>query len=92
MIQSEVAASKETLRGSANEPVHGCSITRAPNERAISIVASVEPVSTTMISSTAGRTASRQRGSICSSSLTIMQRLIVSPVAARARPEIPRAR
>jgi hypothetical protein len=47
-------------------------------------VRSVEPVSTTMISSTASRTAARERGSISSSSRTIMQRLSVRPVAGRA--------
>ena len=81
MTQSPVAASKEALRASANEPVHSRSMTFAPNDLAISIVRSVEPVSTTMISSTASRTAARLRGSISSSSRTIMQRLSVRPLA-----------
>ena len=45
----------------------------------------LEPVSTITISSTAGATAARQRGSISSSSRTIMHRLMVRPVAGRAR-------
>ena len=44
---------------------------------AISIVRSVEPVSTTIISSTSSATLSRQRARCSSSFLTIMQRLMV---------------
>src|ERR1700727_2638315 len=84
MTQSPVAASKETLRASAKDPVHGNSMTLAPNDSAISTVLSVEPVSTMIISSTAPATAARQRGSICSSSRTIMQRLRVRPAAGGA--------
>src|SRR5437773_12254414 len=51
---------------------------RAPNERAISTVRSVQPVSTTTISSTSPRTDSRQRERWASSFFTIMQRLSVS--------------
>ncbi len=65
----------------AKEPVHSWKSTRAPNERAISTVASVEPVSTITISSTASATAARQRGSISCSSRTIMHRLRRMPVA-----------
>src|SRR5450755_825245 len=92
MIQSLVAASKETFRASENDPVHGNSITRAPNERAISIVASVEPVSTITISSTAGAAAARHCGSIRASSRTIMHRLMVRPVLGLARAAIDFAR
>ncbi len=81
MIQSPVAASKDALRASENDPVHSRSITRAPNDFAISIVRSVEPVSTITISSTAGAAAARQRGSISSSSRTIMHRLSFRPLA-----------
>src|SRR4051794_18844627 len=84
MIQSPVAASKEALRASANEPVHSRSMTFAPNDFAISTVRSVEPVSTTMISSTASLAAARLRGSISSSSRTIIARLSVRPSAGRA--------
>jgi hypothetical protein len=62
-------------------------MTFAPNDFAISTVRSVEPVSTTMISSTASRAAARLRGSISSSSRTIMQRLRVRPSAGRAADE-----
>ena len=81
MIQSDVACSKDVLRASEKDPVHGCSMTLAPNSCAISIVRSVDPVSTMMISSTAGATAARHLGSISSSSLTIMHRLSVRPLA-----------
>ncbi len=84
-IQSPVAASIETLRASANEPFHGKWTTRAPNDSAISTVESVDPVSTTTISSTAGAAAWSERGSISSSSLTIMQSEIRSPSTGRAR-------
>jgi hypothetical protein len=85
MSQSPVAASKDTLRACAKEPVHSCESTRAPNERAISTVASVEPVSTTTISSTAPATAAKQRGSMSCSSRTIMHRLSRKPSAGWAR-------
>ena len=62
MIQSPVAVSSETLRASANEPFHGKWTTFAPNDSAISTVRSVEPVSTTIISSTTPRSGSRQPG------------------------------
>jgi hypothetical protein len=87
-----VAASSETLRASANDPAHSRSITCAPNERAISTVPSVEPVSTTMISSTASFAAASDRGSISRSSLTIMQRLRRRPVCGLARFTSSRAR
>ena len=85
-----MAASKETLRAAAKSPDQSKWITRAPKDSAISTVRSEEPVSTTTISSTAGRTASRQRGSISSSSFTIMQSVRVSPAAGRA-PEAQRS-
>ena len=52
MSQSPLAASIEALRASANDPFHGKCTTFAPNDSAISTVRSVEPVSTTIISST----------------------------------------
>ncbi len=90
--QSPSAASKETLRACAKEPVHSWKSTRAPNERAISTVASVEPVSTITISSTVSATEARQRGSISCSSRTIMHKLRRMPVAGRARLAILSAR
>ena len=84
MTQSPVAASKDTLRAAEKSPSHSWCRTRAPRRSAISTVRSVEPVSTTTISSTASRAASRQRPSIASSSLTIMHRLMVRPSAGRA--------
>ena len=92
ITQSLVAASSEMLRASAKEPFQGKSITLAPNDRAISAVRSLEPVSTTIISSTASRTASRHPGSISSSSLTIMHSESVMPVRGRARPATALAR
>ena len=62
MTQSPVAASKDTLRAAEKSPSHSWCRTRAPRLSAISTVRSVDPVSTTMISSTASRAASRQRG------------------------------
>ena len=84
MTQSPVAASKDTLRAAEKSPSHSWCRTRAPWLSAISTVRSVEPVSTTTISSTASRAASRQRPIIASSSLTIMHRLSVRPSAGRA--------
>ena len=90
--QSLVAASRETLRASAKEPFQGKSITLAPNDRGISAVRSPEPVSTTIISPTASRTASGQPRSISSSSLTIMHSESFIPVRGRARPATALAR
>ncbi len=50
-------------------------MTFAPNERAISTVRSVEPVSTTLISSTQSRTLARHSARKRSSFLTIMHKL-----------------
>ena len=63
-IQSPVAASRPTLRAAAKSSFHACSRTLAPCSRAISAVRSVEPVSTTTISSTTscGGGAARGRG------------------------------
>ena len=61
MTQSPVAASKDTLRAAEKSPSHSWCRTRAPRLSAISTVRSVEPVSTTTISSTASRAACRQR-------------------------------
>ena len=71
-IQSPVAASSETLRAAEKSSRHACRSSRPRCARTISGVASDEPVSTATISSTAPRTLSRQPGSNCSSSRTIM--------------------
>ena len=84
MIQSPVALSIETLRASAKEPFHGKCTTLAPNDSAISTVRSVEPVSTTIISSTTPRSGSRHPGSISSSSFTIMHSESRRPETGRA--------
>src|SRR5262245_15178935 len=63
-----------SLRAAAKLSTHGKSKTCAPCRTAISFVASVEPVSTTMISSTRSATEPRQSARFASSFLTIMHR------------------
>ena len=59
---SAVAHESSSLRAAAKLSTHANSNTVAPNDRAISMVRSVLPVSTTTISSKIPRTDSRQRG------------------------------
>ena len=58
---------------------------RAEGVGDLDVAVEFEPVSTMMISSTAGAAAARQRGSISSSSRTIMHRLSLRPSAGLAR-------
>jgi hypothetical protein len=64
------------LRAHAKSFRHSRKITFAPNSRAIATVRSLEPVSTTLISSTTSHTLRRQSARKRSSFLTIMHRLI----------------
>ncbi len=63
----------DSFLAAAKSPGHGMRKTFAPNDSAIEIVLSSDPVSRTTISSTNGRTLFRQRGRFFSSFLTIMQ-------------------
>ena len=69
-----MARARAALRAAAKSSTQTKSNTRAPNERAISIVRSLLPVSRTTISSKRPRTDSRQLGRFSSSSLTIIVR------------------
>src|SRR5258708_6465304 len=63
-----------SLRAAEKLFTHGKSNTRAPKLTATSRVRSLEPVSTTIISSTRPDTDCRQAGRLSSSFFTIMQR------------------
>jgi len=67
-----VAWRSDSLRAAAKLSTQANWNTRAPKPAAISRVRSVEPVSTTMISSTRSVAEARQSGRFASSSLTIM--------------------
>ncbi|MNT32072.1 hypothetical protein D3C72_1679340 [compost metagenome] len=71
--QSEVAKSKLALRAAEKSSHQAKWPTLAPNDSAIATVSSVEPVSTTTISSTWPRSEAKQRGRFAASSLTIKQ-------------------
>ena len=79
-----VARSMPWLRASENEPFQGKCSTFAPNDSAISMVRSDDPVSTMIISSTPAAHEARHSGSISSSSLTIMQSEMLTSSAAAA--------
>jgi len=70
-IHSPVAWRRLSLRAAAKLSTQGKSKTRAPKPAASSLVLSVEPVSTTIISSTRSRAEPRQAGRFASSFLTI---------------------
>jgi hypothetical protein len=70
--QSPAACLRDSLRASAKLSYQGKSKTLAPKEAATSLVRSVDPVSTTIISSTRSAVEARQSGRLASSSLTIM--------------------
>ena len=73
-----MALASAALRAAAKSLIQTKSNTRAPNSRAICRVRSVDPVSTTTISSKSPATEERQFGKLLCSSLTIMVRLIVA--------------
>jgi hypothetical protein len=66
-----VARASAALRAAAKSSTQTKSNTRAPNSRAISRVRSVDPVSTTTISSNNPATDDRQFGKLACSSFTI---------------------
>src|SRR5579884_1573648 len=71
MIQSPRACFKDSLRAALKSSHQGKWKTRAPASRAMSSVLSLDPVSTTMVSSTEPLIEFRQRGRLASSSRTI---------------------
>ena len=73
IMKGFVAWENASLRASEKSSCHGKSYTLSVKRSATSLVASVEPVSTMMISSIASRTLSRHTGRLFSSFLTIMQ-------------------
>src|SRR5580658_3364137 len=80
-IQVPRARAMARLRAAAKSTtVKSNGITSAPYRPAIDGVASVDPVSTTINSPARSRTASRHCGRLCSSFLTIMQRLSASGI------------
>ena len=72
-IHSPHAASKLSFRWYEKSLRQGETITVAPYRLQISTVSSVDPVSTTTISSTRSTIDPRQRARLCASSLTIKQ-------------------
>ena len=75
-VQRRVASASDSLRAQPKSLRHSRTITFAPNSRAISTVRSVEPVSTTLISSTTSHTLRRHSARKRSSFFTIMHKLM----------------
>ena len=76
-FQSASECASAALRAAAKSLVQRRSYTSAPWARAMAMVSSVDPVSSTIILSTQGATLSRQRARLRASFLTIMVRAIV---------------